>query len=125
MKQNGLVYLAVVTFVAFLLYILFNYLRRHIDGFKSGANTFTMYYADWCPHCKPLVPVFKGYMSSSPMTVNGKPVFLEMIESANNTNKNVKGFPTFILSKEDGSSIEYDSGDRTTDALTAWLKTKV
>jgi len=94
------------------------------EGFES-APTFTMYYADWCPHCKTIKPVFKDWSSTGSMTVKGKTVFLSMVEADTNPEKlkgvPVKGYPTFLLQTADGKFKEFD-GDRTPEGWKAWLE---
>lgn len=100
------------------------------DGFANGAgvDTFTMYYADWCPHCQTIKPVFKSWSSSGSTTVGGKTVFLNMVEADTNPDKlkgkPVKGYPTFLLEKADGSFKEFD-GDRSTSGWMSWLAKNV
>jgi len=85
-----------------VLYGLYRLLKR-TEGFSSGS-TFTLYYADWCPHCKAVKPAFESWMSSQTM------VTAQMKEadrdSAAVQAAGVKGFPTFQLTKEDGSVVE-------------------
>jgi thiol-disulfide isomerase/thioredoxin len=92
------------------------------EGFES-APTFTMYYADWCPHCKTLKPVFKDWSKKGSTVVDGKTVFLEMVEVDTNPEKvkgkPVKGYPTLLLEKN-GKFTEFD-GDRTPAGWESWL----
>ena len=93
------------------------------EGFES-APTFTMYYADWCPHCKTIKPVFKDWSSSGSTTVAGKTVFLSMVEADSSPEKMkgvpVKGYPTFLLKTADGQYKEFD-GERTPEGWASWL----
>jgi thiol-disulfide isomerase/thioredoxin len=98
------------------------------DGFASGVDTFTLYYADWCPHCQAVKPAFKSWSSSGSTTVGGKTVFLSMVEADTNPEKlkgkPVKGYPTFLLEKADGTFKEFD-GDRSPSGWAAWLAKNV
>ena len=99
------------------------------EGFSSeGAPTFPMYYADWCPHCKEVKPLFKKFMRSGSMEVNKKIVFIDMVEAEQNPDKAkgkpVKGYPTFLLEKPDGNYIEY-SGSRDEAGWAQWLKENI
>jgi thiol-disulfide isomerase/thioredoxin len=96
-------------------------LSKRFEGFEGGADTFTMYYANWCPHCKDIKPVFKKYSKSGSVTVKGKTVFVSMVEEKQiKSDVKVKGFPSFILQKADGTTIESDA-ERTPDGWTQWL----
>ena len=112
---------------AVVLIILFMY-RRSImsffgarEGFAGADASFTMYYADWCPHCKTIKPTFADWSKSGSITVNGQPVALAMVEESQKADDApVKGYPTFIM-KKDGKYTEY-SGDRSPAGWEAWLK---
>jgi thiol-disulfide isomerase/thioredoxin len=121
------------TFILILLFgvIVLMYIRYLYpdgsQGFES-APSFTMYYADWCPHCKTIKPVFKDWSSTGSMTVGGKTVFLEMVEADSNPEKlkgvPVKGYPTFLLKTSNGQYKEFD-GERTPEGWASWLASNV
>lgn len=97
------------------------------EGFKAGADTFTMYYAEWCPHCKAVKPQFSNFASAGAKDVNGKPVFVRMVEEKEIDPKNapkIDGYPTFLLEKADGSKVTYE-GERTADGWMQFLKQNV
>ena len=83
--------------------------------FKSSLpkNSFTMYYAEWCPHCKAIKPIFDNF------TFFG--VQMRAVEDKENTEYHVKGFPTFVFTSATGWSLEY-SGERSTQAWSAFLR---
>jgi thiol-disulfide isomerase/thioredoxin len=93
------------------------------EGFSSG-DTFTLYYADWCPHCKAVKPVFSQWSSSGSVTVKDKTVVTKMVEADTSpdlvSKAGVKGFPTMMLTKADGTTVEY-KGDRSVSAWEEWL----
>ena len=96
------------------------------EMFQGGAseNVFTMYYADWCPHCKDAKPEFDTLVKKSPVTVGDKTCKIRMISSDENPEimkaKGVKGFPTFKLETVDGKDVEYP-GARNTDGYLAFI----
>lgn len=94
------------------------------EGFESGVDKFVMYYADWCPHCKTVKPIFKDWSKKGSIQINGKPVFLEMVEEKEKekaAGKPVRGYPTFLLEKADGKIKEYE-GERGPAGWEGWLK---
>jgi len=111
---------AAVIVLVLLTIRYFNYRR---EGFE-GADTFTLYYAKWCPHCKSIAPVFKDFSNSGSVNVGGKTVFLTMVEADEDADKMkgkpVKGFPTFLLEKANGQNVEFD-GERTPQGWKSWL----
>jgi len=101
-----------------------NYQGNH-EGL-AGSDSFTLYYADWCPHCKTVKPIFADWSKKGTIDVGGKTVFVSMVEASDpkSKNPNVKGFPTMLLEKGDGSVVEF-SGDRTPAGWESWLKQNV
>ncbi len=121
--------LAIVVVIALTL---LKYSSMSSEGFadssSSGVDTFTMFYADWCPHCKTVKPTFKNWgADKGSVQVNGKTVFVKMLEAdAAGTKEKmneagVKGFPTFMLFKSNGQKVEFD-GDRSPVGWESWLK---
>lgn len=116
-----------------LLVLLFGYLYRgsSIQGFADAGSvdTFALYYASWCPHCKDVKPVFEEWgASKGSVQVNGKTVFVKMYEESKDKDKmagkQVRGFPTFLLEKADGSVKECDE-ERTPEGWMKFLKANV
>ena len=108
LKNMG--YVVVGILVVYGLYKLFTL----SEGFGSGSSgssgsTFTLYYADWCPHCKTVKPAFESWMSKQTL------VTAKMYEADKDSvavqAAGVKGFPTFQLTKGDGSVVECNARD--------------
>jgi thiol-disulfide isomerase/thioredoxin len=107
--------------IAILFALSFAMKSEGFEGGSANAPTFTMYYADWCPHCVKVKPSFKKFSENGSVTVKGKTVFVSMVEEKEITSDvKVKGFPTFVLKKADGSTVESDA-DRTPDGWKQWL----
>lgn len=84
-----------------------------LDGFEgfqgSSGPRFVMYYADWCPHCQSVKPAFQEFVSSG-FSDAGKKVAVEMVEEKSipaDVKSTIQGYPTFVLYKADGSTMEY------------------
>lgn len=102
--------------------------RGLLEGFQGGGNsspdmnTFTMYYADWCPHCRTVKPDFSELVKKGAIEVGSKKCLIRMVNADENPEelkkKNVQGFPTFLLETTDGKTVEYQ-GARNTEG---WLK---
>ena len=114
--------LFIILLIGVCILMFIRYVYSGSEGFES-APSFTMYYADWCPHCKTLKPVFKDWSKKGSVVVGGKTVFVEMVEVDTNPEKvkgkPVKGYPTILLEK-DGKFTEFD-GDRTPAGWESWL----
>jgi len=104
------------------------YLNRSssLESFKVPTpeqNTFTMYYADWCGHCKKAKPDFEQFMAKSPVDINGTPCVIRMIspeKQPEEAKRKLNGFPTFMLDTTDGQTVEY-KGERTMDGYLKFL----
>ena len=118
-----------VTFLA-LFFIRYYIQRDSYDGFADGVDTFTLYYAEWCPHCKDVKPIFQSWgADKGSIQVNGKTVFVKLVEEqqmkSDDPNKSlVRGYPTFILNRAGNAGMEFD-GPRTPEGWESWLGTKV
>jgi len=115
-------YVICVVVGAAVLYaaVYYGYKLMKTEGFESGS-TFTLYYADWCPHCKTVKPAFESWMSSQTL------VTAKMYEADRDADKiqaaGVKGFPTFQLTKADGSVVDCTARDPA--GWNAFLKTNM
>lgn len=118
--------------VAVLLVVIALYNRNIIQGFASGSSsgsgssdtTFTMYYVDWCPHCKSVKPLFNEFMGNGTVLVDGKAVKCKMVNAEADPDAmkglNVKGYPSFLLNSQ-GKLIEFN-GERNADGFMSFLK---
>ena len=110
------------------LLILLRLIQRSREGFVSGsggADTFTLYYADWCPHCKTIKPAFEQWSKNGFVSVAGKNVKVRMVEQGQKPEevaaKGIKGFPTLMLETAEGKSVEFQ-GDRTPESYIKFLE---
>ena len=113
--------------VLLLVGVHFYIMNTGKEGFQSPSEpTFTMYYADWCGHCKKVKPEFQKLVDKSPHTINGQKCVVQMVspekEPEKAAGKKIKGFPTFLLEMPDGVTKAYD-GERTTAAMLEFLNT--
>ena len=121
-----MILVGVVAAVVFVRYMYVRFYKQQ-DGFKNaeGADTFTLYYADWCPHCKTVKPIFADWGKNGSVNVGGKTVFVSAVEADANPDKvaaaGVKGFPTMLLQKANGQKVEFD-GERSPQGWESWLK---
>ena len=83
-----------------------------------------MYYADWCPHCKPVIPEFDKLAPNGEVVVAGQTVKVSKYEVSKEPEKhkaaNVSGYPTIKFSGADGTTTEY-KGSRTAEAFLEFL----
>lgn len=107
---------------------IFTYIDTRIfmlEGFtantaSSGTNAnLTLFYADWCGHCKKMKPDWDKVSKEFP----GR---CKAIESNNITDKDkkkydIKGYPSIFIVKSDGSVEEWKNG-RTYNDFKDFLK---
>lgn len=109
------------------LLVLLRFIQRSKEGFQNspGADTFTFYYAEWCPHCKTVKPAFEEWAKNGFVTAAGKNVKVRMVEQGEHPDevaaKGIKGYPTFLLETAEGKSVEFQ-GDRTPDGYLKFLE---
>jgi len=88
------------------------------DELVGGAKpnrSLTLYYADWCPHCKTLIPILKKLKFPG--------VVIRMLEEQENNEFEVKGYPTIVY--RSGSTMEMYNGPRTKSGIVSYLKNKL
>ena len=96
-------------------------------GETNSRGTFTLYYADWCPHCKTIQPIFKDFMGNGGVSVNGAYIKCKMVEEKQiqrGVDPEVKGYPTLLYSDAAGKIVEFN-GPRTSDGFLEFLKQQV
>ena len=114
------------------LLVLLRVIHASTEGFTGGTSTgsgdsFTLYYAEWCPHCKAVKPAFAEWAKNGFISVGGKNVAVSMVEPEKQPEKakgkTIKGYPTFILETADGQTFDYE-GDRTPAGYQKFLEEK-
>lgn len=119
-KTIGLA-LAVVLLILGAAYVI----RNQKESFQNpNMPTFTMYYADWCGHCKTAKPEFESLAAKSPLDINGVKCNIRLVSPEKQPDlakgKPIKGFPTFLMETPDGKIVEY-KGSRSTDGYMKFI----
>lgn len=96
-----------------------------VEGFAGAEPSLYFVYATWCPHCKGVLPKMKEAQAAGPLNIGGKKVAVEIIESEEKDRIKalgvpVEGYPTFFYGAP-GALQEYPGGERTLEALKAWI----
>ena len=118
--------------IVIALLVLLRVIHASTEGFTGATSTgsgdsFTLYYAEWCPHCKAVKPAFGEWAKNGFISVGGKNVAVSMVqpekEPEKAKGKTIKGYPTFILETADGKNYEYE-GERTPAGYQKFLEEK-
>ena len=116
-------------FIALAVLAMLAYVAREgfmvKQGFQNASDfTFTMYYADWCGHCKKAKPEMEALVKAGAIEKNGKKCQIRMISPEKEPDaakgKPIKGFPTFLMETADGQVVEY-KGERSTDGYLEFI----
>ena len=109
-----------------IIFIIIIYNNNNSENFINNNAVFTMYHAEWCPHCKAALPDFKNVIKNNKNNnIKCKEVEQEDPEF-NSLDPKIKdlieGFPTYIYSK--GKMNEVYTGDRDETSILNFLKKK-
>lgn len=89
---------------------------------NNKKDVLVEFYAPWCGHCKALESDYN--LLGERFAENENIVITKMDATKNDGPVEVQGFPTLMLFRadhKDEKPLEY-AGDRTADALEAWLQ---
>jgi len=119
-----LVFLLIILLIV-LIYTIYKKLNKKIDKFENISENnkilIVLYYANWCPHCKPVKEFFDTLINNSP-----DPNFIfkkkendEIEKETPELFNKIVGFPTIIIYKNN-QEIVY-SGKRDKESLIKYL----
>lgn len=129
--KPALVALIILALLALLLIVSTKF--KYYDGFTDSIGetnergTFTLYYADWCPHCKTIKPMFADFMGNGRVAVNNSYVRCKMVEEKQiqkGVDPDIKGYPTLLYSDAAGKVVEFN-GPRTSEGFLQFLKQQI
>lgn len=114
------VVIAVLLVVLVVLVGYYVHLRmKKTENYQDKVIVVILYHANWCPHCKNMMPEWNSLVANPPQGVQVKTV--EESELTEEDRGRVQGFPT-IVAEVDGEVKEY-SGGRSADEIRQWCST--
>jgi thiol-disulfide isomerase/thioredoxin len=123
----ALVALILVSSVSYSGYRLYQGFENPI-GETNSRGTFTLYYADWCPHCKSIKPEFQKLADKGTLSLSDKStVAVKMFEEKSipaEVKPNIKGYPTLLYSDTAGNIVEFN-GERSPSGYLEFLNTQI
>ena len=130
----------ILAVILFTMLMVINFYNNTIEGFESSttdfenninssSKKFVLFYADWCPHCTNLKPVWNE-VASSFNTNDKKMISVNLAEKTNESNDirdkyNIKSFPTMLLLNNDNSTIEEYKGNRDKTSIESYASKKI
>jgi len=124
---TALLVVCLVSFGGYKVYQGFQDTSGGSYGKTNSRGTFTLYYADWCPHCKTVKPMFQEFMGDGVVYVNGVPLSAKMVEEKQiqkGVDPPIQGYPSLLYSDAAGKIVEFN-GPRTPDGFMEFLKQQV
>jgi thiol-disulfide isomerase/thioredoxin len=127
-QMQKFVVLAVLGLVAWWFWK--NYMATGMEGFAEsgdvGTLTCTMYYVDWCPHCKNAKPEWEKLMQAlHGKVINGRKILITKVDCEKfpeiAKQQNITGYPMFKFDL-DGRLLDFQ-GERTFDAFKRYIET--
>ena len=131
--KPAVIALIALVFLALVLATSIHMGTKVKDGFEgsmgetNSRGTFTLYYADWCPHCQTIKPIFKDFMGNGGVNVNDQYIKCKMVEEKqiqHGVDPKVKGYPTLLYSDAAGKIVEFN-GPRNSDGFLQFLKQQI
>ena len=121
LNDHSISSLLIIIIIVFLGGFLLNWLMGGglYEGNANMTNKLTYYHMDGCGHCKTFNPIWDKFTKE----YKGPPhIKFEKIESKD-APSSVKGFPTIVLTKSDGSTSEFNA-DRTVGELQNFISSQ-
>jgi len=124
LDKKTLIYIGIgVVLFIILAYTIYYFTR---EKYSESDCIFRMFYVDWCGYCKQAKPQFEPMLGTA--KINNRPVQIVMVNADEQPQLaqqfGVRGFPTFVLTKSNGESVNYN-GERLTPAFRAFLEQNV
>jgi thiol-disulfide isomerase/thioredoxin len=89
---------------------------------QKNSNVLYFFYADWCPHCSSMKPVWTDIETHfAESGISTKAVNCELPENRKLVNDHqVTGYPTIIFSQDRYRKVKY-RGERTAPSIIKWV----
>ena len=127
-KNQRIIIIFLVIFVVLPLAVYVLKKLTNTESFSNNSNKMYFFNVDWCGHCKKAKPEwteFVNKLEKNNNAINGANVEAVSVNGDNEkelTNEyDIKGYPTFILKKSNGESVNY-GGARTSNGLYSFLE---
>ena len=123
LKKNKKVVIAVLVLVLFV-YLYKEHVSKKVENFNNDVSELMFFSAEWCGHCQDFKPVWKNLVKEMEKEPYKNKIILQNYDNEKDSEMfkkyNVTQFPTLILKKEDGTTVEFE-GSRDVETLTDFI----
>ena len=91
------------------------------EGMAQGGSELVFYHMTGCGHCEKFMPVWDEFAAQNSSSIQTRKV--ERSEAPDEISRHgISGFPTVLLLDEAGNKVETYEGERTLEALNAYVE---
>ena len=123
LKKNKKVVIVVLALLL-CIYLYKEHYSKKVEKFDNGVSELMFFSAEWCGHCKDFKPVWKNLVREMEKEPYKNNIILQNYDNEKDSKMfkkyNVTQFPTLILKKEDGTTVEFE-GNRDVKTLTSFI----
>ena len=123
LKKNKKIVIVVLVLLI-CIYLYKEHYTKKVEKFDNGVSELMFFSAEWCGHCKDFKPVWKNLVREMEKEPYKNNIILQNYDNEEDSKMfkkyNVTQFPTLILKKENGTTVEFD-GNRDVKTLTSFI----
>ena len=123
LKKNKKVIIAVLVLLLFV-YLYKEHVSKKVENFNNDVSELMFFSAEWCGHCQDFKPVWKNLVKEMEKEPYKNKIILQNYDNEKDSEMfkkyNVTQFPTLILKKEDGTTVEFEDS-RDLKTLTGFI----
>ena len=123
LKKNKKVVIAVLVLLLFV-YLYKEHVSKKVENFNNDVSELMFFSAEWCGHCQDFKPVWKNLVKEMEKEPYKNKIILQNYDNEKDSEMfkkyNVTQFPTLMLKKEDGTTVEFE-GSRDLETLTDFI----
>ena len=123
LKKNKKIVIVVLVLLI-CIYLYKEHYTKKVEKFDNGVSELMFFSAEWCGHCKDFKPVWKNLVREMEKEPYKNNIILQNYDNEEDSKMfkkyNVTQFPTLILKKENGTTVEFE-GNRDVKTLTSFI----
>lgn len=100
-----------------------NKLNKKINVVEEVKPNVSLYYADWCPHCNSLKPIWNKFYESNKNNPNFDIKVVDCTESC--PNPDVEGYPTILVTDKKGEVHDFSGDIKTEKDIEKYVLSKI